>query len=641
MWIARHRDRAFRGRQRRNDWLACDQGGWWFDLRANFGERKVRCGAAQRNSRLGFVALSPCESSEHRKDAGAWEKMERHKPSQGGRSGREFKGVRMKRQMQPPRKARIGSRSSQSHSKVRANKRRAESDDANKKMGQEIQHRKGLEGEMLGDERCLSGVDGLDKILAGGFLRGGFYLIQGDPGSGKTTLALQFLLEGLQRGEKAFYITLSETKQELLQVARSHGWSIDKISVLDLSAIENLLRPETQTTVFHPSEVELTKVSQLLRDEVRKTKPARVAFDSLSEFRLMAETPLRYRRQLLALKQQFAKLKSTVLLIDDKMEKSDGVDPHVLSLTHGVIDMEQLSPDYGASRRRMRILKLRAVKFREGFHDYIIATGGLIVFPRMIAAEHRVQFRSGSVSSGIKELDALFGGGLDRGTTTLILGQAGTGKSSLSLQYAQHMADQGEHSMIFTFDETRSVMLSRAKELGFKLEKAIDDGTITVQQVDPAELSPGEFAVRILRNVEAGCKLVAIDSLNGYLNAMPGEKYLNNQLHELCSYLNQQGVVTVLILAEHGLAAPAEAPVDLSYLSDTVISLRYFEAYGEVKQAIAMVKKRSGWHEKTIREFKLMPGKGIIVGEPLKLFQGVLSGVPTFHGSEEQMMKGP
>jgi circadian clock protein KaiC len=490
----------------------------------------------------------------------------------------------------------------------------------------------------LADERCPSGVEGLDDILAGGLPRDCFYLVQGHPGSGKTTLALQFLLEGLRRGEKVFYITLSETKQELFKVARSHGWSIDKIPVLDLSAVENLLRPEAQTTVFHPSEVELTKVSQLLLDEVRKAQPARVAFDSLSEFRLMAETALRYRRQLLTLKQQFAKFKSTVLLLDDKMNKA--VDPHVLSLTHGVIDMEQLSPDYGTSRRRLRVSKLRAVKFREGYHDYVIATGGLRVFPRMIAAEHRTDFRPGPASSGIKELDALCGGGLDRGTTTLILGQAGTGKSTLALQYAVQMADQGQRSMIFTFDETRSVMLSRAKALGFKLEKDIESGTITVQQVDPAELSPGEFAVRILRGVEAGCKLVAIDSLNGYLNAMPGEKYLNNQLHELCTSLNQQGVVTIFVLAQHGLVAAAEAPVDLSYLSDTVVSLRYFEAYGEVKQAIAVVKKRSGGHEKTIREFKLMPDKGIVIGEPLKQFQGVLTGVPVFRGSEKQILKG-
>jgi len=326
-------------------------------------------------------------------------------------------------------------------------------------------------------------------------------------------------------------------------------------------------------------------------------------------------------------------------LLDDRMEKQAVIDPHVLSLTQGVLEMEQLSPDYGTSRRRLRISKLRAVKFREGYHDYIIATGGLRVFPRVIAAEHHTKFRHQPVSSGIKQLDSLCGGGLDRGTTTLILGPAGTGKSTLVLQYAAQIAKKGERSIIFAFDETRSVMLSRAKALGFNLEKAIARGTITVQQVDPAELSPGEFAVRILRGVEAGCKLVAIDSLNGYLNAMPGEKYLSNQLHELSSYLNQQGVITLLVLAQHGLVAAAEAPVDLSYLSDTVVSLRYFEAYGEVKQAIAMFKKRSGHHERTIREFKLTPGKGIAVGEPLRAFQGVLTGVPVFRGSEKQIMK--
>src|SRR5438874_470554 len=289
---------------------------------------------------------------------------------------------------------------------------------------------------VLNSACCSSGIEGLDDILSGGLPRDCFYLIQGDPGSGKTTLALQFLLEGLRRGEKVFYITLSETKQELLKVARSHGWSLDKIPVLDLSAVENLLRPEAQTTVFHPSEVELAKVSQLLLNEVRKVKPARVAFDSLSEFRLMAETALRYRRQLLTLKQQFAKSKSTVLLLDDKMDKRGVIDPHVLSLTHGVIDLEQLSPDYGTSRRRLRVSKLRAVKFREGYHDYIIATGGLRVFPRMIAAEHHIHFRQGPVYRRLQVFDAICGGGLDRGTTTLVIGQVGTGKSTLALQYA-------------------------------------------------------------------------------------------------------------------------------------------------------------------------------------------------------------
>ena len=300
--------------------------------------------------------------------------------------------------------------------------------------------------------------------------------------------------------------------------------------------------------------------------------------------------------------------------------------------------MEELSPDYGTSRRRLRVAKLRAVKFREGYHDYLIETGGLRVFPRMVAAEHHTRFDRTPISSGIAELDQLFGGGLDRGTTTLVLGPAGTGKSSLALQYGVNMAADGESSMFFAFDETRGVMLSRAKALGFGLERWMKKGLVTVQQVDPAELSPGEFADRIRRAVEGGCKLIVIDSLNGYLHAMPGEKYLDNQLHELSSYLNQQGVLTMLILAQHGLVAAAEAPVDLSYLSDTVISLRYFEAHGEVRQAVAVIKKRSGRHERTIRELKLKPGKGLSIGEPLRDFQGILTGVPVFDGNKKQMI---
>ena len=483
-------------------------------------------------------------------------------------------------------------------------------------------------------DRCPSGIQGFDDILSGGLPRDCFYLIQGDPGSGKTTLALQFLLEGLRRGEKVFYITLSETKKELLKVAESHGWSLDRIPLLELSAIESLLRPEAQTTVFHPSEMELSRVTQLVLEEAKKAEPARVVFDSLSEFRLIAETPLRYRRQLLNLKQEFARYRSTVLLLDDKMDGSAlGSDPHVLSLTHGVIEMEQLSPDYGTSRRRLRVLKMRGVKFQEGYHDYNIVTGGLRVFPRLVAAKHQVEFKREAVSSGLPEFDQLLGGGLDRGTTTLILGQAGTGKSTLAMQYATRMAQQGESAMLFAFDETRGVMLRRAEALGLSLAEHIKNASVVVEQIDPAEISPGEFAFRILQRVEAGCKLIVIDSLNGYLNAMPGEKYLTNQLHELSSYLNQQGVVTIFILAQHGLVDAAEAPVDLSYLADTVVTLRFFEASGEVKQALSVIKKRSGHHEKTIREFKLETGKGIRVGPPLKEFQGVLTGIPTFHGT--------
>ena len=482
----------------------------------------------------------------------------------------------------------------------------------------------------------------MDDILAGGLPGNCFYLIQGDPGSGKTTLALQFLLEGVRNGEKVFYITLSETKAELLQVAHSHGWSLDDVPLLELSAIENLLRPETQTTVFHPSEIELTKITNLVLDETRKIQPTRVVFDSLSEFRLIAETPLRYRRHLLNLKQEFVARGGTVLLLDDKMDKSGaGVDPHVLSLTHGVIEMEQLSPDYGKSRRRLRVSKMRGVQFREGYHDYAIITGGLRVFPRLVAAEHHLDFRRDPVSSGITELDELLGGGLDRGTTTLLIGPAGSGKSSVAIQYVVEAAKHGDRSTVFVFDETLGIMTARAEALGLPLKSQMKSGAVTARQIDPAEISPGEFAWTVAQSVGAGCKLIVIDSLNGYLNAMPGEKYLNNQLHELTSYLNQQGVVTILVMAQHGMVTALEAPVDLSYLCDTVINMRYFEAAGEVKKSMAVIKKRSGSHERTIREFTLDGGKGLRIGQPLRDFQGILTGAPRFGGTPEEILGLP
>jgi len=492
----------------------------------------------------------------------------------------------------------------------------------------------------LEDRRCASGIAGLDDILVGGLPRDCFYLVQGDPGSGKTTIALQFLLEGLRRGESVFYITLSETATELEKIARSHGWTLADIPKLELSAIESLLRPEDQTTVFHPSELELNNVARLVLAESRKNRPTRVVFDSLSEFRLLAETPLRYRRQLLVLKQEFARLGSTVLLLDDKMDNALlGSDPHVLSLTHGVIEMQQFSPDYGRSRRRLRVLKMRGVKFREGYHDYVIETGGIRVFPRLVAGEHHTEFSRQAVTSGVQELDELLGGGLDAGTTALILGHAGTGKSTLALQYACQLARQGGRSMLFAFDETTGIVLERASKLGLDLRTHVRDGLVTLQQVDPAEISPGEFANRILEKVQGGCKLVVIDTLNGYLNAMPGERFLTNQLHELSAYLNQQGVLTIFVLAQQGLTITGEAPVDLSYLADTVINTRFFEIRGEVKKAVSVIKKRSGHHEHTIREFMLEAGRGIRIGAPLREFRGVLTGVPEFIGTTGQMLK--
>ena len=488
---------------------------------------------------------------------------------------------------------------------------------------------------------CATGVPGFDDILGGGSPSNCFYLIQGDPGAGKTTLALQFLLEGVREGEKVFYITLSETRAELLRVAQSHHWSLEQIELLELSAIENLLRPEEQTRVFHPSEIELNKITNLLVENIERIRPTRVVFDSLSEFRLIAETPLRYRRQLLNLKQEFSKYRSTVLLLDDKMNKSGvEVDPHVLSLTHGVVEMEQLSPDYGTARRRIHVTKLRGVRYREGYHDYTIVTGGLRVFPRLIAAEHHRDFQREPVSSGIKELDQLLGGGLDRGTTTLLIGSAGSGKSTVATQYAVRMAEQSEMAAMFAFDETLGILIARAESLGLPVKKHIAAGRIHAQQIDSAEISPGEFAWNVQKHVDAGCKLVVIDSLNGYLNSMPGEKYLNSQLHELSAYLNEQGIVTILIMAQHGMVTALETPVDLSYLCDTVINLRYFEAHGEVKQSVAVIKKRSGNHERTIREFKMdRNSNGIRIGEPLRQFQGILTGVPRFEGSHDQMIR--
>ncbi|HEY7889748.1 MAG TPA: ATPase domain-containing protein [Steroidobacteraceae bacterium] len=489
-----------------------------------------------------------------------------------------------------------------------------------------------------GAELCRTGIDGFDTLIGGGLPRNCFYLVQGDPGSGKTTFALQFLREGLRCGEPAFYITLSETRAELEKVAVSHGWSLEQIPLLELSAIDSMLRPESQTTVFHSSELELNRIAGLILAEVRKHNPARVVFDSLSEFRLLAETPLRYRRQLLSLKQELTLLGATVLLLDDKMDSNRiGPDPHVLSIAHGVVEMEQLSPEYGRSRRRLRIMKVRGLQFREGYHDYIIETGGLRVFPRLTAADHRTNFRREPVPSGSGELDTLLGGGLDAGSTTLIQGQAGTGKSTLALQYATQRARCGERSHLFCFDETVGIILHRADQLGLELARFVREGLITLQQIDPAEISPGEFADRVTRGVNSGSKLIVIDTLNGYLNAMPGERYLITQLHELSTYLNQCGVLTIFVLTLHGILA-SNAPLDISYLADTVLNLRFFEVSGSIRTALSVIKKRSGPHERTIREFLLEPGRGVRVGRPLSEFRHILSGSPVFVGDSARMM---
>jgi circadian clock protein KaiC len=484
--------------------------------------------------------------------------------------------------------------------------------------------------------KCITGIEGLDDILGGGFPRNRLYLIQGDPGVGKTTLALKFLLEGAQRQERGLYITLSETKEELLEVAHSHGWSLDQIAIMELSAIEGELLQEAQNTLFHPSEVELNRTTKLVLDQVQKMRPVRLVFDSLSEMRLLAETALRYRRQMLALKQFFAGRQITVLLLDDRT--SGEGDLQVQSIAHGVLCLEKLPLDYGVERRRLKVVKMRGLKFRGGYHDFIIRQGGLQVFPRLVASEHHRPFKRESISSGLSPLDALLGGGLDRGTSSLLMGPAGAGKSTLAMQYALAMAGRGEPVVLYTFDESMGTLIARAQEIGMNIQTHIDSKIVAVHQVNPAELSPGQFATRIREAVEHDhAKLLIIDSLNGFMNAMPDEKFLSIQMHELLSFLGQQGTLTILTMAQHGLMGSMTAPVDLSYLADTVVLLRYFEAMGRVRKAISVIKKRSGRHESTIREF-IISREGIEVGEPLIEFQGVLTGVPNYFGKDEKML---
>ncbi|HEV3078143.1 MAG TPA: ATPase domain-containing protein [Gemmataceae bacterium] len=478
----------------------------------------------------------------------------------------------------------------------------------------------------------------LDDILGGGLQPDRLYLIEGNPGSGKTTLALQFLLEGLRRGEPVLYVTLSETKEELHGVARSHGWSLDGIAICELIPGQDSLLMEAQTRIFHPSEVELGEATRTVLAEVERTKPKRVAFDSLSELRLLAQNPLRYRRQILALKQFFIGRQCTVLLLDDLT--SEMTDLQLQSIAHGVVNLEHLAPEYGAERRRLRVVKMRGVKFRGGYHDFIIRRGGLDIFPRLIAAEHRRPFEPGQLHSGVAALDALLGGGLERGTSALLMGPAGSGKSTIAIQYLVAAAERGERSALFMFDETTHTLLSRSIGLGLDLPGHIKAGRIHVQQVDPAEMSPGEFAHTVRNSVEQdGAKVVVIDSLNGYMQSMPNERFLTIQLHELLTYLGQQGVVTFLVVAQHGLLGSAmQAPVDASYLADSVILLRFFEAAGKLRRAISVVKKRSGAHEDTLREMRMGP-KGIAIGKALENFHGVLTGTPSLlqkaEGSDE------
>ncbi|HEY2608916.1 ATPase domain-containing protein [Paraburkholderia sp. RL18-103-BIB-C] len=479
-------------------------------------------------------------------------------------------------------------------------------------------------------KRLSSGIEGIDHILGGGLTPHRMYLVEGAPGTGKTTLALQFLLKGVEEGQVGLYITLSETRAELLAVGESHGWDVTRFAILELLSDEGL-DPRYEQSVLHPAEVELGETVRDVIKQVDDLKPARIVLDSLSELRLLSQNPLRYRRQILALKRYFATRECTVLLLDDNSSAPGDVQLH--SIAHGVISLDNITHDYGGNRRRARIAKMRGIKFREGFHDFTLDTGGIHVYPRLVAAEHHTQFDKEVVSTGTPGLNALLGGGLIPGTNALMIGPSGVGKTTTVVSCLLAALARGERCVYYVFDETLTTLMIRCATLGMQLAPYVESGLLTLRQIDPAEISPGEFASDVRNSVEKkGARYVAIDSLNAYLQAMPGERYLLLQMHELLGYLNQQGIITMLVLGQHGIIGEVQNDIDISYLSDVVVLFRYFEHHGEVLTAVTAVKSRANAHERSIRQFRLGSG-GVEVGEALRDFEGVLSGLPSYRGS--------
>jgi circadian clock protein KaiC len=491
---------------------------------------------------------------------------------------------------------------------------------------------------MSKNSKITTGVPGLDNILLGGLMPTGFYLIQGDPGSGKTTIALQYALGRVKAREKVLYVSLTESKEDLEKTAKSHGWSLEGIDICDLSRSANNISGQPEVSVFHPSETELGESTQTILAEVERMKPAHVIFDGLSEMRLLSGDALRYRRQLLSLKAYFVDKRVTVLTLDDRTFQYGEVQPE--SLVDGNIVLERLLPEYGRSRRRLFVTKTRGAYFREGYHDYEIQQGGITVHPRLVAAEHHDRFSEEVTSSGIKHLDEMLMGGLSAGTTTLMLGPAGVGKSTISMQFVIAALKRKQKAAVYVFDEVLGTMIERTEKLSLGKEGGvrayIQEGLLHAQQVDPAEMSAGAFSHEVRRAVEAGARVVVIDSLNGYLNAMPEERYLTTHLHEMFAYLNQKGITTIMVVAQHGLmntsVSGKAGDIDISYLADTVLYFRYFEAEAEIKQAISIMKKRTGKHERSIRQL-LIQEDGVVVGEPLKGFFGIMTGVPRYKGS--------
>ncbi len=485
--------------------------------------------------------------------------------------------------------------------------------------------------------RASSGISGLDDVLGGGWACNRLHLLEGSPGTGKTTMALQFLMAGAAAGETGIYISLAETENELRAGARSHGWTIpDQVEIFELVPPDSVLDPDQHQSLLYSSDLELGEAIKRVFEAIERLKPVRVVIDSLSEIRLLAQSSLRYRRQVLALKHYFAKNNSTVIMLDDLTTESN--DRAVHSIAHSVIHLDQLAPIYGGERRRMRVVKCRGQAFRGGYHDFVIDTGGINIFPRLVAGEQPKGFTGKLLQSGVPELDSLLHGGLPAGSSTLFMGPSGTGKTLLVLQFLREAVKRGERAGLFVFDEELGLLFARARNVGIDLEAMNKDGSVFVEQMDAAELSPGEFVHRARSLVDdLKIRSVAIDSINGYQAAMPEEQFLTLHIHELLQYLNRQGASTFITLAQSGMVGEMKQPVDITYLADNVIMLRYFEALGRVRRAISVMKKRGGGHEDTIREFRIS-GKGYSVGEPLDNFQGVLRGVPTFVGHSATLM---
>lgn len=481
-----------------------------------------------------------------------------------------------------------------------------------------------------------TGVSGLDEVLFGGLLEGQFYLVEGEPGTGKTTLSLQFLLKGAQRGEPVLYISLAESEREIQQVARSHGWSLEGLSIYKYTPPQQCLSPEEQYSVFHPTDVEFYDTTQSILKEVERVRPVRAVIDALSEIRLLAGDALRYRRQILALKRYFANRNCTVLLVDDRTSETH--DFQLDSIAHGIVTLKNVPREFGKTRRRMQISKMRGATYIEGYHDYTIKRGGVVIYPRLVAAPRRTAVPAGAAASGIAQLDALWGGGLDRGTASLFIGPAGAGKSSIALAYVVAAARRGEVAAVYLFEELVSSISKRGAAIGIDPQALADTGKILMRKIDPAEISPAEFVEEVRQAVEKGAKLIVIDSLNGLAQAMPNEESLNTQFHEMLAFLNQRGIVTILVLAQAGiLGMGSVSPVELSYLADNILLFRFFEVHGHIRKALSVVKKRSGAHEDTIRELNL--SGGISVGEPLASFRGVLSPVPLYTGDAEAVQE--